>query len=96
MLNNKMIDSDFLTEKRFQRTYSEALFVLEKLKKDKSINQELIGKIENDDALLKIKFRTYKKSKRNTIISFILMVVSGLLGFNIPILYYVAIIIDLH
>jgi len=56
-----LTDSDFLTEKRFQRTHSETLAAIKRLKIDKSVNTQLIEQIENEDILLKIKLSTYKK-----------------------------------
>ena len=86
---NKIKDSEFLSEKRFNRSHSETIIIIEKIKTDNTIDSNLIKQIEEEDIILKIKLRTYEKCKRKTIISFIVIVVCYLLASKFVLLYYV-------
>lgn len=82
-------DSDFLTEKRFCKTHSETKEFLEKVQN--SYNPNLINKVENEDTQILIKYRTYKKSKKQLIISFFLILLGFIFGNTIPLFYFVLI-----
>ncbi|MFT7898751.1 hypothetical protein VBY74_02090 [Tenacibaculum ascidiaceicola] len=69
---NKNI-SELLTNERFKFGYSEVKKELELLKSNDLINNKQFEKIYNEDILLKIKYKTYKKALRNLIIGLVLI-----------------------
>ena len=60
--------SKLLTNQRFEFGYSEVRKKLEQLKVDGLIDEKQFEKIQEEDILLKIKYKTYKKCVRQIII----------------------------
>lgn len=65
--------SELLTNKRFEFGYSEVKKRLEQYRNNELIDDKQFEKILNEDILLKIKYKTYKKCVRNIIIGLILI-----------------------
>ncbi|WP_064967055.1 hypothetical protein [Tenacibaculum ovolyticum] len=65
--------SNLLTNQRFKLGYSEVKKKLEHLKNNNLIDYKQIEKVLNEDLLLKIKYKTYKKCLRNITIGLILV-----------------------
>jgi len=91
-MNENISNSDFLTDKRFLRTYSETVKILKILKEENSYNQNLIINVENEDAKIHIKLNTYKKSKKQIIISIFLIILGLTFGKALPFFYFIFII----
>jgi len=51
---------DYLSDKRFEKRYSETKIILDELKSQNLYDPQLIEKIKDEDILLKIKYKTYK------------------------------------
>ncbi|WP_165748745.1 hypothetical protein [Cellulophaga sp. Z1A5H] len=82
--------SKLLTNERFEFGYLEVKESLKKLKKDGLIDEKQFEKIQTEDMLLKIKYKTYKKCVRNIIIGLVLTGI-GCIG-NSPAIYAVLLI----
>ena len=65
--------SELLTSKRFEIGYSEVKKRLEEHRNNGLIEDKQFEKIQNEDILLKIKYKTYKKCLRKIIIGIILI-----------------------
>ena len=64
--------SNLLTNQRFEYGYSRVRKKLEQLNVDGLIDEKQFEKIQDEDILLKIRYKTYKKSVRQIIIGLIL------------------------
>lgn len=64
-------DKQFLTDVRFQFTRSQTIEVFNRLKSSNEVDE--IEKINEGDIFLHIKYKSYKKSIRNFIISLVLI-----------------------
>jgi hypothetical protein len=74
-------DSKLLTYQRFEFGYSEVKRKLKQLKVDGLIDEKQFEKIQDEDILLKIKYKTYKKCIKQIIIGLMLTGIGfGLLG----------------
>ncbi|KAF9657624.1 MULTISPECIES: hypothetical protein [Tenacibaculum] len=85
---NKNI-SELLTNERFKFRYSEVKKELEVLKSNDLINNKQFEKIYNEDILLKIKYKTYKKALRNLIIGLVLIGTGFVLMNTLPFRYLI-------
>lgn len=79
--------SKLLTNERFSYGYSEVKERLEKLAADGLIDEKQFEKIRNEDILLKIKYKTYKKCVRQIIIALVLIGIGFLLTSISPLRY---------
>jgi len=78
----------FLTSERFEFSKSQTNVAIKNLKESHFKDSNLIKNIEQEDALLKIKYRTYSKCKRNLIIAVALIGIGFILQSIIPITFY--------
>jgi len=74
---NSVNPEDYLSDKRFEKRYSETKIILEELKSQNLYDPQLIEKIKDEDILLKIKYKTYKKSIKRLIFA-ILIILTGI------------------
>jgi len=81
--------SDLLTNKRFGFGYSEVKTRLEQLKENGLIDDTQFEKIRNEDILLKIKFKTYKKCLRKIVIGLILTGIGITIMITSPLRYLI-------
>lgn len=89
---NENIDQiDFLLKKRFEGSRQETIEALDRLRLDKTIDQDLIEQIDQEDLAIWMKFRTYKKCRRQAIISIIIIAICLLFWKILPILLLVTV-----
>lgn len=75
-------DISKLLNDRFEIGYSQVKIILEKNKIDGLIDEKQFEKIHNEDVLLKIKYRTYKKCLQQIIVGLLLIVIGLISTFS--------------
>ena len=78
-----------LTNQRFEYGYTELNEKLEQLKSDGMIDDKQFEKIKDEDILLKIKYRTYKKCIKQVIIGLLLIGTGCVVGIPLSYLFIV-------
>ncbi len=82
--------ADLLSEKRFKLGYSVVKERIELLINEDEVVEERFKKVQEEDSLLKIKYRTYKKCIRKLIIGLFLLGGGLLLDFSFKYLVLVS------
>ncbi len=80
------------TEKRFKTSKSEVTKILEELDDSTSNYKKLIERVLDEDIQLKIRFKTFKKCRRNFLLSCVAIVVGAWFGAKVPALYLLLVI----
>ena len=75
---------DYLTEKRFESTRSSTLKAFEILREE---FPDEVERADLEDKELLIKLRTYKKCRRQIILSIVVIILSIVIGSRIPLFY---------
>ena len=75
--------SKLVSNQRFEFRFAEVKKKLEQLKVDGLINEKQFAKIQDEDMLLKIKYRSFKKCIRQLIISLLLIGIGFMMGMSL-------------
>ena len=91
-MNEPLEDLDFLTTKRFEKGLSESKVVFNRLRLTTPSEINNIEKIEEEDIILLVKFKTFKKCTRQIIFILITSVICILIGAFQPLIQFLLVI----
>ena len=87
-MTNQVDSIDYLTDKRFDKRRSETISALAELRNDENVDQDLIDKIDFEDAQILIKLRSYKSCKIQIVASVGIIVFGISMGNATPLFYF--------
>lgn len=85
----------FLTTERLNYSRLQTQDVIKRLKETNFKDLELLHRIENEDVLMKVKLRTYKRCKIQLFVSLIVLII-GLLLNSVNQLFFMIIIVSIY
>ena len=92
METNNLKYLEFLTQNRFEKTRTETIEALKIIEDNNLSEKNIIEGINEEDILILIKMKTFKKNIRNFILAFVIIVISIFLKFISPLFLFLIII----